>query len=147
MIARRWLMRWWPSRAIRAVRKRCAPGVWRARLNLRGIEWPGGTWKCIIGWGDKESMDTTMDNTTAFTLHALPPFDLALTVAVTRRRPTNLVDTWSDGVYRRVLRVGGHERLIAIRQTAPATVEVSVLDGLLAQSEREVLSRLLDRML
>ena len=88
-----------------------------------------------------------MDNTTAFTLHALPPFDLALTVAVTRRRPTNLVDTWSDGVYRRVLRVGGHERLIAIRQTAPATVEVSVLDGLLAQSEREVLSRLLDRML
>ena len=78
-------------------------------------------------------MDTMTDNTTTFTLRALPPFDLALTVAVTRRRPTNLVDTWSDGVYRRVLRVGGREHLIGICQTGPATVEVSALDGLLAK--------------
>jgi 3-methyladenine DNA glycosylase/8-oxoguanine DNA glycosylase len=92
-------------------------------------------------------MDTTRDNTTTFTLHALPPFDLALTVAVMRRRPTNLVDTWSDGIYRRVVRVGGRERLIAVHQTDPATVEVSVLDGLLAPNEREELSLLLDRML
>lgn len=92
-------------------------------------------------------MDTTSDNTTTITLQALTPFDLALTVAVMRRRPTNLVDTWSDGVYRRVLRIGGRERLIAVRQTDPATVKVSMLDGLLAPNEREELSLLLDRML
>ncbi len=92
-------------------------------------------------------MDTVSDNTTTLTLRALPPFDLALTVAVTRRRPTNLVDTWSDGVYRRVLRVGGRERLIAIRQTDPTTVEVSALDGPLTPAEREELALLLDRTL
>lgn len=92
-------------------------------------------------------MDTMSDSMTSFTLRALPPFDLALTVAVTRRRPTNLVDTWSDGVYRRMLRVGGRERLIAIRQTGLATVEVSTLDGPLTPVERDELSPLLGRML
>ena len=91
-------------------------------------------------------MDTMSDSLMSFTLRALPPFDLALTAAVLRRRPTNLVDTWSDGVYRRVLRVGG-ERLIAIRQTDPATVEVSALDGSLTPAEREEMALLLDRML
>jgi len=79
-------------------------------------------------------MDTMSDNTTTFTLRALPPFDLALTVAVTRRRPTNLVDTWSGDVYRRVLRIGGRERLIAIRQIDPAIIEVTALDGLLTNN-------------
>lgn len=92
-------------------------------------------------------MDTMSDSLMSFTLRALPPFDLALTAAVLRRRPTNLVDTWSDGVYRRVLRVGGGERLIAIRQTDPATVEVSALDGSLTPAEREEMALLLDRML
>jgi len=92
-------------------------------------------------------MDTMSDNTTTFTLRALPPFDLALTVAVTRRRPTNLVDTWSGDVYRRVLRIGGRERLIAIRQIDPAIIEVTALDGLLTNNEREELSLLLARML
>jgi DNA-3-methyladenine glycosylase II len=87
------------------------------------------------------------DNTTTFTLRALLPFDLALTVAALRRRPTNLVDTWSGGVYRRVLRVGGRERLIAIRQIDPAIIEVSALDRLLTNNEREDLSLLLNRML
>ena len=92
-------------------------------------------------------MDTMSDNTTTFMLRALPPFDLALTVAVTRRRPTNLVDTWSGDVYRRVLRIGGRERLIAIRQIDPAIIEVTALDGLLTNNEREELSLLLARML
>jgi len=92
-------------------------------------------------------MDTMSDNTTTFTLRALPSFDLALTVAVTRRRPTNLVDTWSGDVYRRVLRIGGRERLIAIRQIDPAIIEVTALDGLLTNNEREELSLLLARML
>jgi len=92
-------------------------------------------------------MDTMSDSLMSFTLRALPPFDLALTAAVLRRRPTNLVDTWSHGVYRRVLRVGSGERLIAIRQTDPATVEVSALDGSLTPAEREEMALLLDRML
>src|SRR5690349_11909670 len=147
MIARGWPRRWWPLQATRHVRRRCGPGVSRARRGLRGSEWPGNILRCIIGWGETESMDTMSDSMNTFTLRALPPFDLALTVAVTRRRPTNLVDTWSDGVYRRVLRVGGRERLIAVRQTGPATVEVSVLDGLLTNGERDELSLLLERML
>jgi DNA-3-methyladenine glycosylase II len=92
-------------------------------------------------------MDMISAKTTRFVLEALPPFDLALTVAVTRRRPTNLVDTWTDGTYRRVLRIGNRERLIAVCQTSPATVEVTALDGPLSAMEREELVLLLDRML
>ncbi|HKT38047.1 MAG TPA: hypothetical protein VJR48_06710, partial [Ktedonobacterales bacterium] len=90
--------------------------------------------------------DSTADSETMI-LSALPPFDLALTVAVMRRRPTNLVDTWAQGIYRRLLRVGGRERLISIRQTGPASVEASALDGALGPAERQELAALLDRML
>lgn len=76
-----------------------------------------------------------------------PPFDLALTVAVTRRRPTNLVDTLTAGEYRRVLRLADNNRLIAVRQTGPDRLEVSALDGALDQDERAQLASLLDRML
>ena len=75
------------------------------------------------------------------------PFDLPLTVAILRRRPTNFVDTYAAGEYRRLLRVGARERLIAVRQTSLASVEVSALDGKLSQVERGELTALLHRML
>ncbi len=102
------------------------------------------------GLGEQESIDIMSDSTSnpeALVLRALAPFDLALTVAVTRRRPTNLVDTWTHGVYRRLLRVGGRDRLISVRQIDRATVEVSVLDGPISAEEREELAALLERML
>lgn len=92
-------------------------------------------------------MSDTLAHSTPLVLSALPPFDLALTVAVTRRRPTNLVDTYATGVYRRVLPVAGRERLIAVRQCDATTVEVSALDGALSDADRSELAVLLDRTL
>lgn len=81
------------------------------------------------------------------TLSARPPFNLPLTVGILRRRLTNLVDTFVDGEYRRLLRLNGRERLITVRQSGPATVEASALDGPLTAAERDELAPLLDRML
>ncbi|HEX6542965.1 MAG TPA: hypothetical protein VF040_14500 [Ktedonobacterales bacterium] len=90
--------------------------------------------------------DIVADND-SFVLRAFPPFDLALTVAVMRRRPTNLVDTFAAGEYRRLLRVGERERLIAVRQAGPDRVTVSALNGSLSSAERDELTLLLERML
>ncbi len=91
--------------------------------------------------------ESTRRGAGAMTLDALAPFDLPLTVGILRRRLTNLVDTFVADEYRRLLRLGGRERLIAVRQTGPATVEVSALDGPLDAAERDELVPLLDRML
>lgn len=53
---------------------------------------------------------------THFELHPLPPFRLDLTVWALRRRPSNLVDRWEDGVYRRTLVVGGGVTELAVTQ-------------------------------
>lgn len=92
-------------------------------------------------------MNDFADDTNTLSLRALAPFDLPLTVAILRRRPTNLVDTYADGVYRRLMRIGGRERLIAVRQTGSATVEASALDGPLSSTEQDELARLLNRIL
>lgn len=89
-----------------------------------------------------ETVDAAM-----MTLDVLPPFDLPLTVAIARRRPTNLVDTFVAGAYRRLLRVSGRERLIEVRQTSAAQVEAVALDGPLSSAERAEVALLLDRML
>ena len=91
--------------------------------------------------------DDVDSDTNAMTLSARAPFDLALTVAVLRRRQANLVDTFVAGEYRRLLRLAGRERLIAVRQTGPETIAVAALDGALTLAERQVLAALLDRML
>ena len=95
-----------------------------------------------------ETMNESLAETSSIlTLRALPPFNLPLTVAITRRRPTNLVDTYVAGEYRRLLRLGGRERLIAVRQIDSETVEASTLDGPPTLAERDELAGLLDRML
>ncbi|MGE5334473.1 MAG: DNA-3-methyladenine glycosylase family protein [Nitrososphaerota archaeon] len=91
--------------------------------------------------------DDVDSGTNAISLSARAPFDLALTVAVLRRRRANLVDTFAAGEYRRLLRLGGRERLIAVRQTGPETIAVAALDGALTLAERDALAPLLDRML
>jgi DNA-3-methyladenine glycosylase II len=114
----------------------------------------GSISKSIIVLGAKESVSSMSDSlsdtssdTDTLTLTAHAPFDLPLTVAILRRRPTNLVDRYDAGEYRRLLRVAGCERLIAVRQISLASVEVSALDGTLSQMERSELTALLHRML
>lgn len=96
----------------------------------------------------KATMSDSLAQTSGMlTLRAIPPLNLPLTVAITRRRPTNLVDTYVAGEYRRLLRLGSKERLIAVRQTDAETVVVSSLDGSLTPAERDDVAGLLDRML
>lgn len=96
----------------------------------------------------KATMSDSLAQTSGMlTLRAIPPLNLPLTVAITRRRPTNLVDTYTAGEYRRLLRLGSKERLIAVRQTDAETVVVASLDGSLTPAERDDLAGLLDRML
>lgn len=83
----------------------------------------------------------------ALVLRALAPFDLSLTVAVTRRRPTNLVDTFAAGEYRRLVMLGNRPRLIAVRQVDESILEVAPLDGALDSAEQSELAALLDRTL
>ena len=96
---------------------------------------------------DEVMSDITQSPSETITLDTTAPFDLALTVAILRRRLTNLVDTFEAGEYRRLLRLGDRERLIAVRQRGQATVEVAALDGSLDAAERAALAPLLDRML
>jgi DNA-3-methyladenine glycosylase II len=52
-----------------------------------------------------------------FTLRALPPFRLDLTVWALRRRPHNVVDRFDDGIWRRVLVIGKSPVALAVTQT------------------------------
>ena len=51
-----------------------------------------------------------------FTLEALPPFRLDLTVWALRRRPANLVDRWDGAVYRRAVKRGSAVVELEVRQ-------------------------------
>lgn len=64
-----------------------------------------------------------------FTLAARPPFRLDLTVWALRRRPHNVVDRFDDGVWRRVLMIGGSPAAIAVTQArhgARPQIEVQI---------------------
>src|SRR5579862_2358016 len=81
-------------------------------------------------------------------LPALAPFDLAQTVAALRRRPQSLTDALVADEFRRVLPVGGRERLLGVRQVAADRVRLRALDGpLAAGDERAEAAALVTRML
>jgi len=64
-----------------------------------------------------------------FTLQPRPPFRLDLTVWALRRRAHNVVDRFDDGIWRRVLIIGGTPVAVAVRQThhgARPEIEVRV---------------------
>ncbi|MBF6591372.1 MAG: DNA-3-methyladenine glycosylase 2 family protein [Ktedonobacterales bacterium] len=88
-----------------------------------------------------------MSATDSLELAAVPPFDLAMTVAALRRRPHSLTDALVDGEYRRVLSLDGVERLVGVRQLAPDRVRVRALDGPLGSAAGEEAARLVERML
>jgi DNA-3-methyladenine glycosylase II len=85
-----------------------------------------------------------------FSVRAVPPFRLDLTVWALRRRPRNLVDRWDGVTYRRAMVVNGRAMEVAVRQmgalTAPR-VEVMVTPAPRSESDKRQLRRLLDRLL
>jgi DNA-3-methyladenine glycosylase II len=84
-----------------------------------------------------------------FSVRAVPPFRLDLTVWALRRRPRNLVDRWDGVTYRRVMVVNGRAMEVAVRQTGALTaprVEVMVTPAP-RESDKRQLRRLLDRLL
>lgn len=80
-------------------------------------------------------------------LRAVPPFDLALTVAVLRRRASHAVEVFEGGEYRRVLTLAGRRRLVGVRQVAPDSVALRGLDGPLAPEEVRAAAASVERML
>lgn len=85
--------------------------------------------------------------TVSYEMLALPPFSLERTVAALRRRPTNLVEIYEDGEYRRMLTIRGAPRLLAVRQSGPDRVRLRALDGPLALADEVTAAALLDRIL
>lgn len=83
----------------------------------------------------------------AGTIEVVPPFDLALTVAVLRRRAAHAVEVFADGEYRRVLTLGGGRRLVGVRQIGSDRVALRGLDGELEPEEAREAARMVDRML
>ncbi len=55
----------------------------------------------------------------AFRLYPLPPFRLDLTAWALRRRPTNIVDRFEGGTYRRVMMFGSVPVDVAVSQVQP----------------------------
>jgi DNA-3-methyladenine glycosylase II len=85
-----------------------------------------------------------------FTIRAVPPFRLDLTVWALRRRPRNVVDRWDGMTYRRVVVVNEHPMELAVRQTgAPAVprLDVTVTPAPRNETETWQLQRVLDRLL
>lgn len=80
-------------------------------------------------------------------LSAITPFDLQQTVAVLRRRPTQLAEALIDGEYRRIVNLNGREHLIAVRQTAPDRVTLRPLDAPLSPNELSDAASLIERIL
>src|SRR5215207_7883262 len=85
-----------------------------------------------------------------FSMPALPPFRLDLTVWALRRRPDNAVDTWNGRTYRRALEVaGGTIELAAVQAGSPVAPRLTVtltgtrLDGRAEEAARAALARLL----
>jgi DNA-3-methyladenine glycosylase II len=85
-----------------------------------------------------------------FSIRAVPPFRLDLTVWALRRRPRNLVDRWDGVTYRRVAIVNGRALEVAVRQTGAPTaprLDVTVTPAPRSESDRWQLRTLLDRLL
>ena len=85
-----------------------------------------------------------------FSVRAVPPFRLDLTVWALRRRPRNLVDRWDGVTYRRVVVLNGRAIEVAVLQaggpTAPR-LDVTVTPDPRSESDKRQLRRLLDRLL
>jgi DNA-3-methyladenine glycosylase II len=85
-----------------------------------------------------------------FSMPALPPFRLDLTVWALRRRPDNAVDTWDGRTYRRALEIqGGTIELAAVQAGSSLAPRLTVtltgtrLDRRTEEAARAALARLL----
>jgi DNA-3-methyladenine glycosylase II len=89
-------------------------------------------------------------NRFTLTLTARAPFRLDLTVWALRRRAHNLIDRLDDGVWRRVLLIGGEPVAIAVRQRrggARPEIEVTAHARSRSRSTRDEVARMVTQML
>jgi len=87
---------------------------------------------------------------TSFVLIPVPPFRLDLTVWALRRRPTNQIDYWGGGTFRRVLEIYHEPAEISVQQDGPAervSLLVNVTAHSLPRSARKEVKDQLERML
>jgi DNA-3-methyladenine glycosylase II len=76
--------------------------------------------------------------TRSFTLRPAPPFRLDLTAWTLRRSAKNGIDRWDGSTYERVLAIGPHAVIVAVRQTHDRLLVVARTDSRVANLEREV---------
>jgi DNA-3-methyladenine glycosylase II len=80
----------------------------------------------------------------------VPPFRLDLTVWALRRRARNAIDRWDDGIYQRVVVLGGRATALSVRQTgssdAPRLI-VTTTPSPRTPADRRRLRSLIDRLL
>ena len=89
-----------------------------------------------------------MDRLT-FTVPAVPPFRLDLTVWALRRRPDNAVDRWDGGAYRRTLVLQGSPLELEVVQSPPdgAQLRVTATGAGLELTAEPKLSAIVQRLL
>lgn len=82
-----------------------------------------------------------------FALHPVQPFRLDLTVWALRRRPSNAMDRWEEGTYRRTLVLDGMPVQMAVtQQNAALVVTVTGVSRLPPRTQADVTTAL-DRLL
>jgi DNA-3-methyladenine glycosylase II len=85
-----------------------------------------------------------------FSLKPTPPFRLDLTAWALRRRPSNAVDRWDGGTYRRVLLLNGKPCDVAVTQIAAPNaprLQVAITGARLTSEVKIVTTSSLERLL
>jgi DNA-3-methyladenine glycosylase II len=80
----------------------------------------------------------------------VPPFRLDLTVWALRRRARNAVDRWDNGIYQRVVVLGGQATALSVRQTGPPDAPRLVVTAeppLRSAADRRRVRPLIERLL
>ena len=88
--------------------------------------------------------------TISFSLEPTPPFRLDLTAWALRRRPSNAVDRWDGGTYRRVLLLNGKPCEVAVTQIAAPNsprLQVAITGARLTSEVKIVTASSLERLL
>ena len=88
-----------------------------------------------------------LDNDFSHEIRLRAPFDLALTTAVARRLPSNILYPLHDGELRVVMSLDNEATLIAARQTSPQTVVYRALGAALSDGRQATVEANLRRLL
>lgn len=87
------------------------------------------------------------ESTDVHTIAVRPPFDLALTVAVLRRLPANMLYRTEHGELRLIASRDDELLLLGVRQSSPGEVAYRILDATLTESRQAPVEGLVRRLL